>query len=380
MDTLGSSEASANNYQIVVNGIGTASASLFSALKHAISLPEAEIARRILQAPSTLISKVNKDTAEKIRELLNNSGLDSQILLETEQLQEGTGDHEIALVISSFKDIHKILPQLIQITGLSTETAITLLNKNPTVFLGNISEVTAKTIQKRFLELGIETDISKPKSALYDMAINAENHTVQQHVESLLNEKGLPFKVSQQQTSKLYSINEIPYEEANDAWQKSIERKIPCELMNQDYQRYDIELDQINDQNKEDIKSYLIQSLGIPEKVVNRVISSVPVVVAKHKTLSDTRNILSSLTELNCLAKAELVSSLTFNIQIESLPENGQAQHIFSQLLGLREATINQIIQGRTQLIEGPFSYNQARWAQYEFQKIGGKVRLIKRQ
>ena len=56
MDTLGSSEASASNYQIVVNGIGTASASLFSALKHAISLPEAEIARRILQAPSTLIS------------------------------------------------------------------------------------------------------------------------------------------------------------------------------------------------------------------------------------------------------------------------------------------------------------------------------------
>ena len=369
-------------FQVVVTDIGDASAALFSALKQAIKLPEPEIARRILQAPAVLAEHLNEETAKTVSNLLEKSGLKTTILPSGEKsnLTMGNGHYEIALSISSFKNIHEILAEIVRITGLDVTGAVQLLLKTPTVLLGNISLTTAKRLKKRFSKLKVDADISQPSKATYDLVLKAEVYNAQQVIEHHINTLNLKFQSqNEHRGSKTYSIRQVSYDQAKLTWQMAQENKIPCQLLNQDYQRYDIRLNKVDSSHFGELKHYIVNELLIPEKLAERVISSSPVVVAKQKSLAETQKKLSDLADLNCEAQAELVSSLTFDIEVIELGEEQAARYIFEHILAIRSTVIVPILKGKQKRIEGPFNYNQVRWAQHEFAKIHGKINLKKR-
>ncbi len=369
-------------FQVIVTDIGEASAALFSALKQAIKLPEPEIARRILQAPAVLADLLNEETARTVSELLESSGLETAVLPSGEeaQLTMGDGCYELALSIPSFKNIHDVLAEIVRVTGLDVAGAVQVVLKTPTVLLGNISFTTANRLKSRFEKFNVAADISRPTDAHYDLVLKAEIYNAQQVIEHHATQLALTYRSqNEHRGSKTYSISRVSYQQAKDTWQMAQENKIPCQLLNQDYQRYDILLNHIDPTSVSAIKQYLVKELFIPERIVERVIASAPVVVAKQKSLGETQAILSTLADLDCEANAELVSSLTFDVEVITLGEEQAARYILEHILAIRSSVIIPILKGKQKRIEGPFNYNQVRWAQHEFAKISGQINLKKR-
>ena len=88
-----------------------------------VPLPEPDIAALLLQAPSALLTGLDRCTADMIAGSLRESGLDCAVLDGDVVMEEGVGDHEVALNVHDFTRMPCLVREVMFVLGIDERSA-----------------------------------------------------------------------------------------------------------------------------------------------------------------------------------------------------------------------------------------------------------------
>lgn len=363
-------------YGILVESIGTAGVSLLPALKKVSPLSENKIAALLFQTPSLLLSGLPEEGAQEINKLLLSTGLKCRVVPTDEQFEPGDKDHEIALVINSFENIHEIVREIISVTGMGIDQIRQLLLKSPTVLLGQISQNTVAALQQRFEALGVEVDISRPEKAQFDVFKGPCSPFEQNMLEQILRPLKIEWnpEASEHPEKPNLLCSGISRKQADQLWAQTSRTGLPIQIVNRDFERYDLCLDKAPD--SPEMIQYLISSTGMPEKIAPKVLQKLPIILQKNIHFAQVEAEMEKLRKLGATASAHLLAFQTFALKVESVKHIKHALDVLEAVGGVDPAVAKQALQ-KDGLLEGPFTNPQARWLQHELKKIGTLTKRI---
>ena len=368
-----------NNWSVAVDSMGSAGIALVSALKNGLKIGQQEIARRLLHAPSVLADNLSPQSAQQIADYLSEIGLEARALGPDENFESGVGGYEVAIVDMDYSRAADVLKLLVELTGIPADNAVKLLSKSPAVVLANISQANANVLQQRFAGVGAQLAISELEQATYDVLLMSNNFASQRELLQLVKTLRLPNGNEQHAQNEAVAIQGLNYQQAQELWQAAQERRINCKLLDRAYQRYDIRLEKVDNEQREQVAQYLVKQCGIPEKVIGKVLQRLPMGIASGKELAEAYALVESLHGLGAVAVADLTATLNFDLDIDNLKRPDKVEELLVLIGGLAKTHLEKFFKGKTTRINGPVNYAQARWLQHEITKLGCKVSIQKR-
>lgn len=368
-----------NNWSVAVDHIGSAGIALVSALKNGLKIGQQEIARRLLHAPSVLAENLSSQSARQIADYLSEVGLEARAVSPEETFEAGVGGYEVAIVDMDFTRASEVLKLLVELTGMPADNAVKLLSKSPAVVLANISKANAMVLQQRFADAGAQLAVSELEQATYDVLLVSNNFASQRELLQLVKTLRLPNEKQQHAQNDAVAIQGLDYQQAQELWQSAQERRINCKLLDRAYQRYDVRLEKISHEQREQVADYLVEHCGIPQKVVAKVLQRLPMGIASGKALPAAYQLVEGLHKLGATAVADLTATLNFDLDIDNLKRPDKVEELLVLIGGLAKTHLEKFFKGRTTRVNGPLNYAQARWLQHELSKLGCKVSMQKR-
>lgn len=379
MTTITSSKESLNatEFGIVVNSIGNAGVSLIPALKKISPLSENRIAALLFQTPSKLFTGLPESVAKEMNELLLSTGLESYVISEAENFKPGDSDHEVAIVIKDFKHIQEIAKNIIDLTGLPVKDIRKILCKSPTVLIGKISKKSAETIRSRFEPLGVEVDISNPNQANFDVFKGECSAFDQNLINQILKSLGGAI-IDYQTPSDVASLvcAGITRKQADQLWNQIYRTSLPVKIVNRDFERFDLRLDQAPD--TPEMLNYLTTSTGMPEHVAKKVLTKLPLIIHKNIRFNKLEEEVQKIKNLGAVSSGHLLVFQSFSLKINSVKNMEGTMELLNILGGVKKEAIKKAFL-ENQIIEGPFTSPQVQWLQYELKKIGTVTNRILR-
>lgn len=362
---------------VVVRSIGTTGISIISVLKKVLDVSEREIAERLFAAPGILVGDLEKPVAENVVHLLKTTGLDVELQPADVEFEPGFGNYEVSLCFKNFLHINEALQYILELTGINMEQAIRVVNSVPSLLLAKISENNVAVLRENFAKYNVELDVSNPAESIYDVFSQNLSFRTQQELYALAT--SLNIDCSRQEAGSAISLIGLEYKVAERLWREASEKRIHCTLLNRSYQRYDILLKSVEDPGSDEWKNVLIEQCRIPEKLIPDLTQKLPIVINGNVTLERAQEVIALLYSQGAEAVAELTASLSFNLEVEELAGPDEAEQILKKIGQLSNNKIREIINGKIKTVEGPFTYNQARWMIAELKKVKCKVKMIKR-
>lgn len=252
-----------------------------------------------------------------------------------------------------------------------------MLCKSPTVMLGNISENTAKTIRDRFKTLNVDVDISKPDTALFDVFKGACSAYEQGIIDQILNGLGVEWnKEANKHNVASLICGGISRKVADRLWEQVSRTGLPLKIVNRDFERFDLRLDHAPE--TPEMINYLTHSTGMPEKVANKVIQQLPVILQKNIRFNQVEEEIAKLIELGAIGSAHLLVFQSFSLKIQAIKHVDHTLEILNVVGGMDKAVASKAILER-EVLAGPFTSPQVRWMQHELKKIGTITQRILR-
>ncbi|MCB0557077.1 MAG: hypothetical protein KDD02_26250 [Phaeodactylibacter sp.] len=356
------------HFGIVVDSIGTTGVGLVQALKKISPLSENKIAALLFQTPSMLFSGLPEQAAKEINGLLLSTGLESRVVHKDEPFEPGDSGHEVALVINDFEHIQDIAKEIIAITGLGIDEIRQLLCKSPTVMLGKISQNTALVIQQRFKAFNVAVDISKPDSALFDVFKGTCSAYEQGIIEQMLNGLGVEWNKAANYNVASLLCGGISRPIADKLWQQTSRTSLPIKIVNRDFERFDLRLDQAPD--TPEMMAYLAESTGMPEKIAQKVVRQLPIILHKNIRFDRVDEEIGKLNQLGAVSSAHLLVFQSFSLKIQAIKDLEGTLEVLKVVGGIDKGLASQSILEKQQL-DGPFTSPQVRWLQHELKRIG---------
>ncbi|NUM46921.1 MAG: hypothetical protein HUU38_19625 [Anaerolineales bacterium] len=360
-----------------MNSIGTSGAGLISILKKVSPLSENRIASVLYRGPAELLTNLPEQTAKEIAELLHTAGLDCLAVDETYTFEPGDADHEVALVIRDFARMPDVLEQIMLILGVDVETARKIVCTSPTVLVGGISKNTVQALLARFAPLGVELDVSRPGEALFDVFLGETTALNRQQVLRLLRDNKIPLLDSKNGEQPLLAV-ELPREQADKLWERLKRTSYPVRIVNRDFQRFDLRLDQAS--NSPEMMQYLQTSTGMPEKVAQKVPHKTPLILQQNIRFSDLAAHMEQIQLLGGKASGHLLVFQTFSLEITKVGDHKASTNAVRFITGLKEDEALEIVTRTHKLGEPlaePLTYPQALWLQTELGKAGTDSHLV---
>ena len=377
-NTIPKENAENANFGIVVDSIGNAGIGLVQALKKISPLSENKIAALLFQTPSILFSGLPEEIALEVNQLLLTTGLESHVIKNTDTFEPGDSNHEVAIVIKDFSRIQEIAKHIISLTGLSIEDVRKTLCKSPTVLIGKISQNTAESIRHRFKELNVDVDVSNPDLALFDVFKGKCSAFDQNLIKQILTSLGLANNMvneSQQDLSTLVCAG-INREQADRLWNQLQRTSLPIKIVNRDFERFDLRLDQAPD--TPEMIQYLTGSTGMPEKIARKVIQKLPVIIHNNIPYKRVEEEIAQLQQLGAVAIGHLLVFQSFSLKVNVVKNLESTIELLQVIGGVDKDTIQKSLLG-SKVIEGPFTSPQVQWLQHELKKIGTvSIRILR--
>lgn len=367
------------SWSIVVDDIGSVGIVLISALNKALKLDQKEIARRILHAPSILTDKLNSNTAKQISSYLKEIGLNTRAITEDETIEQGFGEYELAIVEMDYNRAAEIIKIIVELTGISSEDAITLLTKSPCVVLGNVSLANVKVLKKRFSDAGARLAVSNSKEALFDVLLAPENFAAHRELLQLFKRLGLSQQSFEQKRDTAIALQGLNSAQANQLWALAQERKINCRLLDRAYQQYNVRLETIEVEQRNALEQILQKSCKIPSNIIAPLLQRLPINIANNKTIDQACEIVAELANIKATAVAELTATLSFDLCINNVNQPDKVKELLVLIGRVTQARMDAFFKGKSDKIKGPLNYSQAKWLQVELSKLGCKVTMLKR-
>lgn len=339
------------------------------ALKHLSPfLSENKLAELLFQAPSRLLDGLPLETAREVHEVLRSAGLDCEVIAHDEPFTPGDTEHELAIVVHTMDRIAEIIPLMMQILGIDAHRAKKILFTSPTVLIGNISESTATALTQRFAELDVEVDISRPARAAFDLFLGTCSDMDFFRFKQILQSLDLPPLSTAKEDRQPLIAAGLTKTQADTVWQHLSRSQIPIRLINRDFERFDLQLDQAPE--SPEMITYLVESTGMPERLARKILGHLPIVLHQNFGFDRMQHHLQQIHTLGGAATAHLLLFQTFSLTLEKIKNARQTIGILQALADL-SAEEAQAVVGETRFVPGPLTNLQARWLEWELKKIG---------
>lgn len=356
---------------VVVQSIGYSGVGLVRSLRRVVPLPEPDIAALLFQAPSVLLTGLDRSTAELMAGSLRETGLDCAVLDGDADIEEGIGDHEVALHLNECTRMPAVTREVMCVLGIDERNARQLVCAMPAVFLTDVSAATVNALRARFTPLGAGIDASRHDTARFDLFLG--------HCTPALRERAL---------ARVQSVAGVGGG-LDDTWgllgnvdrqtldvvrQELRQLAVPLYVVNRDFAGYALILQQGEDTPQ--LRHCLAELAGVQDAAIPHLLRNLPVVLQHGLRQGETAAALAALLAVGARASAEPVAFQRFSLTLNHVPEPTPLLPVLCELAELKEADARDILRTPVPRLPGPFTATQARWLAHELRRAGGSVQV----
>ncbi len=249
---------------LIVQSIGTATPAVSKILSDAFAMPQDVVLRLLYNAPTPLFTNVEPVIAKQAHDLLTQLGLEVSVQDLTQPLPPKPDSVDIGLYLPNPLCLMQVTEQLAEFMGCEQQEALNLLLSEPCIVLGDVSVATAEALSKRIYA---EVIASNPRNDLYTIKINTTNPTTLSHLKQALKIVGDEWEAKKW-------VENINYTLAQTIWRRfHVDNAV--QIINQNYQRYEIILDAVDTENSNYAKT-LTEIVGMPTEILDDVLENLP--------------------------------------------------------------------------------------------------------
>jgi len=362
-----------DSWQIIIDSMGTAGASILKPLSLLSPLRGPKLADLVYQAPSILADNLPRKKADELVIILRKAGLDVRVADNNEKISVGKKEFETALAIKKPESMTAVAASVSDMLGIKMDQASKMICASPAALLGSISANTVVALKKTFEPLGALLDVSRMDEAIYDVFVGDCSEYDRTRIEQALGYCGIHAIKHGKKEIIAQGLNK---EKAEVLWQKIGRTALPAKIVNRDFQRFDLILESAS-QNREMI-DLLVASTGMSEKIAYKVIKKLPVILHQNISFLQAAKYMEDLSRLGAEASGHLLAFKTFSLDIVKSESPDSAVPFLQSIGGMGKIESSNILKS-CKRAEGPFTAAQGRWLQWELKCVGTKTRMVER-
>lgn len=366
------------HHVVVLDSIGTSGMALVAGLKAATPIPENLLAQAFYRAPSVVARGLPRADADALCEQLTGAGLECHVQAESAPFVPGGDAYEIALDVRRFDQMARVLTELMSLVGMPLERARQALCQVPAMLMGRVSENTVKAVRTRLEPLGVEVMAAQPVKSVFDVYIGGASQSRPVALAPLLDRAGITAEHHGPPGSHLVAMG-LDHPSAMRLWELLRGTPARARVLNRAYQRFDVRLDTAPDTPQ--MRQLLIESAGMPERVVGKVLARLPIVTHPGVDYDMSAALLATIAELGGQATAQLTAFQTFAVELRTVGDVRRTAGLLAAVGGLERDDADRLVRNahRAPRVEGPFTGHQARWLVHELEQVGTKARMVDR-
>jgi hypothetical protein len=331
-----------------------------------------EVAALVYQAPSELAGGIRPEAAAEIAELLRNLGFDIRVESEPDAaIQFGKGEFEIAAAVNNVALLPAATIELSSLLGTDPRTARQMLCRTPAVLLSNVSEATVRAVRNRLAPLDIEVDASRLGDARYYAIVSAESRAIRRALAEAIRAAAGEVRLVEDEAS--VTVEELTRAQAQDLWERLQRTGAKISIYNVELERYDVSLTASPDSRQ---MRDLLSDLALPDRVIPRVLQSLPVVIRQNVRRDAMLELLARVASAGGTAEALPYSFQRFALLIDSAKDPGKAAELLATLGDVPAADAAGAVNEAKSSRIGVFTRTTALWLQCALRAVGAEARL----
>lgn len=366
-----------HSYRIVLNSMGDAGVALVRSLRPVIRSTDRELVEKLYQAPSVLLDSLDLSTAQQVMSVLNDTGAEFSLESSEKDFTPGAGTYEIAISVKRYDRIAEVIRVISELIGTDVKQALEILTRSPSVLLSKVSLATVKVFEKRLSGLGVDVFSSQPNESLYDVFYSGPPNNKPDIVRSLRRLGVVPegLEINNDANSPVICTG-ANYDFASRLWGYFSSSEDGLAVLNQNYQTFDLQLTDATE--SDDLQSYLAQHFNIPEKVVPKILSTLPVVIMRSLSPKQLADHMVALAGLDAQSEGHLTTYQSYNIELESRESADikRTASTLSLLTNIVESQWEADIRNSQGKPSASLNYHQGRWAAHELKQQGIRNKL----
>lgn len=365
------------DFRLLVKSIGSADAVVIGTLRRLRRGSDAELAELLYRAPAELMRGLDRATGARLCEVLRETGIDVDLVPPTTIFEPGTGDYEVALVITEVNRLLDVVRETMRVLGVDMATAKRLVCANPAVLIGRISSATVEALRRRFEALGVTLDVSCSVRAQFDIAAESSDEITRRQLQQWLAQEGAAPALGPTGQLLAGGLNGAA---AQRIWERLRGGDTKVRVLNRDFQRFDVRIESApagDDPRRASLIAWMVSAVGASERAATRALSRTPFVLADNVSGSDMVRLLNEVRDRGGCATGVLLALQTFALNIAPGGDR-QAARIRIETIADVQPPLG-FERGHATTLQGPFSKTQARWLQYELRRVGVGSVLVER-
>lgn len=359
------------DYRLVIQSIGRATPALHQALAKALPMTSQTLLARLYQAPAILLDGISPELGDNLARLLGDAGLDVTVERSDAPFIAGVGDREIATHVTDPSRFREVVVEIAKFLGCAPARATQLLWQSPAILVGRVSEATVLALRERLEPLGVVLDVSTAETACYDVLLASDVPGARARVLAALRAEGIDVE-----TKGPIAAFGLDRAQADAVW-KRLDRGVPVRMLDRAFQRFDVRLDAAP--ATEAVRALLVASTGMPERVAERVLGNLPVVLHQGIVFAEVEPRLAALAAVGARASAHLVTFQTFDVVVEHTTDRAVTAAAAAELTEQPVAELDAAMRRLPLRLDGPFTSLRARCLRHELQATGARIRLEER-
>ncbi|MBZ4421723.1 hypothetical protein [Myxococcus sp. RHSTA-1-4] len=344
------------------------SASILRALVPHFDLPPAELASRIFRAPAVLAGGLPETLATELSEALRGAGLDVVVEPDGAEPPAAGPSFDVALYVRDGARFREACAELVTVLGCTQAEAAAALCATPATVLGAVSQATVDALRARFTPLGVEVDASHAPTARYDIFYVGSDASGVAVVRPVLEALG----VTPGEPPLLAS--NLDHAKAERVWRELGSRGL-VRVLDHAFQRFDVSL--VEAPAGADFARVLIQETGMPEALVPRVLSRLPVVLHAGLRREDVAARSAALEAAGAKLSVQLVSFRSFRLRVDETKDPGGTSELLSAALNLPASDVRTALSRLPHTFTPPVGDTRARWLVAELRSRGTRASLV---
>lgn len=361
--------------RVVVRSIGTADAGIVGALRQALPLAEERLAACLYQAPAELLGPIDKGTAELVAQALRSAGLVVEVVDIGEELIAGGPDYDVALVIREFDRLVEVIGEIARMLGVAPDRARHMVYACPAELVGKVSDSTVQSIRQRLEPLGVAVVASRRADARFDVFLAKCERSQCDHARRLLQEAGVAAdRAAPDRRLPGCIAAGLDRDAAEALWQRARHSALPMRILNRDFQRYELRLEQAHD--TPGLRTFLVESAGMPERIAQQLARRTPIVTHHDLRQEQALLLLQRLAALDAKGSMQLVAMQRFRLQLARIGDADSTVRLLEVLGGLDAPRARAMVRSMGMLDEAA-TVHQARWLQHELKRVGTDARML---
>lgn len=300
--------------RLVLESVGRANAQALRAIRQVVPAPIQEVARLVYQAPSELADGLRRDVADELASLLGGLGFNVSVTGQGVPFAAGTAQFEVALVVTDVTRLAPLVAEAAAFLGTDLVTARRMVCRSPAVMLSGVSAATVAAMRERFEPLGAEVDVARLDTARHYAVLGLDGKALRRGVAEVVADVA-PDAVCAESDAG-FTVAELTLTQAQTLWERMQRLGVRMSICNRDLERYDVTL--VRAPESAALTAQL-QELGIPPRVIPRLLQNLPVVVAQNLKHDAMLSLLEQLNAAGGEAKGAPYSFQRFALALHAV-------------------------------------------------------------